>query len=86
MKQKAKLLPNTAQERLTNNLRTVGLAVLAGVICGAGVQPAHAQSDIAAAKRFVAPTVFQAAGPTPGVDSKYCGSVSCGARSCQQWQ
>jgi len=66
MKQKAKLLPNTAQERLTNNLRTVGLAVLAGVICGAGVQPAHSQSDIAAAKRFVAPTVFQAAGPTPG--------------------
>jgi hypothetical protein len=66
MKQKAKLLPNTAQKRLTNNLRTVAIAVLAGVICGAGVQPAHAQSDIAAAKRFVAPTVFQAAGTTPG--------------------
>ena len=65
MKPNVKLLLNTAQGRLNNNLRAVGLAVLASIICGAGVQPAHAQSSAAAAKHFVAPTVFQAAGPSP---------------------
>ena len=62
MKPNLKLLLNKAQSRLTNNLRTVVLAVLAGVTCVAGVQPVHAQSDAFAAKPFVAPTVFQAAG------------------------
>jgi hypothetical protein len=62
MKPNLKLLLNKAQSRLTNNLRTVVLAVLAGVACVAGVQRAHAQSDAFAAKPFVAPTVFQAAG------------------------
>jgi hypothetical protein len=40
----------------------VVLAVLAGVACVAGVQPTYAQTVAAAAQRFVAPTVFQAAG------------------------
>ena len=62
MKPNLKLLLNKAQSRLTNNLRTVVLAVLAGVTCVAGVQRVHAQSDAFAAKPFVAPTVFQAAG------------------------
>ncbi|HLO06329.1 MAG TPA: hypothetical protein VK198_06810 [Terriglobales bacterium] len=59
MKPNLKLLLNKAQSRLTNNLRTV---VLAGVACVAGVQPTYAQTVAAAAQRFVAPTVFQAAG------------------------
>ena len=62
MKPNLKLLLNKAQSRLTNNLRTVALAVLAGVACVAGVQPTYAQTVAAAAQRFVAPTVFQAAG------------------------
>jgi len=62
MKPNLKLLLNKAQSRLTNNLRTVVLAVLAGVACVAGVQPTYAQTVAAAAQRFVAPTVFQAAG------------------------
>jgi len=62
MKPNLKLLLNKAQGRLTNNLRTVVLAVLAGVACVAGVQPTYAQTVAAAAQRFVAPTVFQAAG------------------------
>ena len=62
MKPNVKLLLNKAQSRLTNNLRTVVLAVLAGVTCVAGVQPTYAQTDAVSAKRFVAPTVFQAAG------------------------
>ncbi len=63
MKPTVKLLLNQAQSRLTNNLRTVALAALTGVTCLAGVQPALAQSDFTA-KHFVAPTVFQAAGPS----------------------
>jgi len=62
MKPNLKLLLNKAQSRLTNNLRTVGLAGLAGVTFVAGVQPTYAQTVAAAAQRFVAPTVFQAAG------------------------
>jgi hypothetical protein len=62
MKPNLKLLLNKAQSRLTNNLRTVGLAVLAGVTFVAGVQPTYAQTVAAATQRFVAPTVFQAAG------------------------
>jgi len=62
MKPNLKLLLNKAQSRLTNNLRTVVLAVLAGVACVAGVQPTYAQTVAAAAQRFVVPTVFQAAG------------------------
>ena len=62
MKPNVKLLLNKTQSRLTNNLRTVVLAALAGVTCVAGVQRGHAQSDALAAKHFVAPTVFQAAG------------------------
>jgi hypothetical protein len=62
MKPNLKLLLNKAQSRLTNNLGTVVLAVLAGVACVAGVQPTYAQTVAAAAQRFVAPTVFQAAG------------------------
>lgn len=62
MKPNLKLLLNKAQGRLTNNLRTVVLAVLAGVACVAGVQPTYAQTVAAAAQRFVVPTVFQAAG------------------------
>jgi len=62
MKPNLKLLLNKAQSRLTNNLRTVVLAVLAGVACVACVQLTYAQTVAAAAQRFVAPTVFQAAG------------------------
>jgi len=62
MKPNVKPLLNKTQSRLTNNLRTVVLAVLAGVACVAGVQPTYAQTVAAAAQRFVAPTVFQAAG------------------------
>jgi len=62
MKPNVKPLLNKTQSRLTNNLRTVVLAVLAGVTCVAGVQPTYAQTDAVPAKRFVAPTVFQAAG------------------------
>ena len=62
MKSNVKLLLNKAHNRLTNNLRTVGLAVLAGVICVAGVQPVACAVRYCRRKRFVAPTVFQAAG------------------------
>ena len=62
MKSNVKLLLNKAHNRLTNNIRTVGLAVLAGIICVAGVQPSYAQTNTVTAQRFAAPTVFQAAG------------------------
>ena len=85
MKQKAKLLPNTAQKRLTNNLRTVGLAVLAGVICGL-VYNRRMRSPIRRREALRGANCIPGSRPNPRVDSKYCGSVSCGARSCQQWQ
>jgi hypothetical protein len=62
MKTNLRPLLNKAQSRLTNNLRTVGLAALIGVTCLAGAHAAFAQADAFAAKHFVAPTVFQAAG------------------------
>jgi hypothetical protein len=64
MKQNVKLSLSKAQSRLANNLLTVALAAFTGVTSLAGVQPALAQSEDVAAKRFVAPTVFQAAGPS----------------------
>jgi hypothetical protein len=64
MKQSVKLSLSKAQSRLTSNFLTVALAAFTGVTSLAGVQPALAQSEDVAAKRFVAPTVFQAAGPS----------------------
>lgn len=49
---------------LTNKVLSVALAAFTGVACLASVQAAMAQSEDGAAKRFVAPTVFQAAGPS----------------------
>lgn len=63
MKPTVKLPLNKAESRLTNNLRTVALAALTGATCLAGAQPALAQSDFTA-KHFVAPSMFQAAGPS----------------------
>ncbi len=56
------LLKKRPQSSLTNNLRTVA-AALTVLACVAGAQPALAQSDFTA-KHLVAPTVFQAAGPS----------------------
>jgi hypothetical protein len=62
MKQNVELLLIKAQSRLTNKLLTLAVAAFTGVTCLASAQPALAQSDDA--QRFVAPTVFQAAGPS----------------------
>jgi hypothetical protein len=64
MKQNVKLSLSEAQTRLTSKFLTVALAAFTGVISLASAQPTLAQSEDVAAKRFVAPTVFQAAGPS----------------------
>ena len=64
MKPNVTLRLNKAKNPVTNNLRIVALAVFTGVTCLIGAQSGLAQSDAFAAKPFVAPTVFQAAGPS----------------------
>jgi hypothetical protein len=64
MKQNVQLQVNKAQSRLTNKLLTVALAALTSVACLVSAQPALAQSEDFTARHFVAPTVFQAAGPS----------------------
>ena len=62
MKPNVNLRLNKAHKPVANNLRIVALAAFTGVICLIGAQSVLAQSDAFAAKPFVAPTVFQAAG------------------------
>jgi hypothetical protein len=62
MKSNVRLLLNKAQSRLTNNVRIFGFVALMGGVSLASAQLALAQYDAFAAKHFVAPTVFQAAG------------------------
>src|SRR5258708_26439462 len=62
MKSNVRLLLNKALSRLTNNARIFGIAAFIGGVSLASAQPALAQYDAFAAKHFVAPTVFQAAG------------------------
>lgn len=64
MKQRVELSLKTSHARFANRLFTVVLAAFTGAACLASVSPALAQSDDFAAKHFVAPTVFQAAGPS----------------------
>ena len=85
MKPTAKLLLNKAQSRLTNNFRTLALAALTGVTCLAGAQPALAQSDFTA-KHFVAPIVFQAAGPSAASIQSTVDQFRAALGRSQQWQ
>ncbi len=64
MKQNVQLQANKAPSRVANKLLTVALAALTSVACLVSAQPALAQSEDFTAKQFVAPTVFQAAGPS----------------------
>ena len=64
MKPNVTLRLNRSQNPATNNLRIVALVVFTSVTCLIGAQSGLAQSDAFAAKPFVAPTVFQAAGPS----------------------
>jgi hypothetical protein len=63
MSQNLILLPNGTQSRLTKKLLTVALAGFTSAACLTGVQSAAAQTNSADARDFVAPAVFQAAGP-----------------------
>jgi hypothetical protein len=65
MKQYVKLPQVNLQGRLIDKFFTVALAAFATVVCLASAQSALAQSDDFTAKHFVAPNVFQAAGPSP---------------------
>jgi hypothetical protein len=51
------------RSRMTGSLRTMVIAAFAVTVSLAGVQSASAQSNSANTQGFVAPTVFQAAGP-----------------------
>ena len=86
MKHNVKSSLSKAHSRLANNLLTVALAAFAGVTSLAGVQPALAQSEDIAAKRFVHANRVPGRRYIRSIDSKYGGPVSRGSRGGQQCQ